>query len=165
LARPRPLGSTPSAMGSDEHQITCSAPLVGCRPSTQLTAGASLRPHTTVPGRASPRPHHPCVTTIPACLNPLQLALLTVSAPDNDMCHDAHVLPYTAYLRIYQPVDAFSPHERRRWEEYAASHDRPRRINALAAEHSESLGRLLTFPPRAAPSEESENAYLRRVNE
>lgn len=105
------------------------------------------------------------MTRIPGPWNALQQAFLTVSATGNDMCHDAHVLPYTAYLRIYQPVDAFSPHERRRWEEYAASHDRPRRINALAAEHSESLGRLLTFPPRAAPSEESENAYLRRVNE
>ena len=88
-----------------------------------------------------------------------------MSATDNDMCHDANVLPYTAYLRIYQPVDAFSPRDRRRWEEYAASRDRPRRINALSAEHAESLGRLLASPPRAAPSEESENAYLRRVNE
>lgn len=88
-----------------------------------------------------------------------------MSAIGNDMCHDANVLPYTAYLRIYQPVDAFSPRDRRRWEEYAVSRDRPRRINALAAEHAESLGRLLTSPPRAAPSEESGNAYLRRVNE
>ncbi|WP_017572185.1 hypothetical protein [Nocardiopsis halotolerans] len=81
------------------------------------------------------------------------------------MCHDAFVLPYTAYLRVYQPIDAFSPCDRGYWEEYAASSDRPRRINALAAEHSESLNRLVTTPPRVAPAEESRNAYLRRVNE
>ncbi|WP_236567946.1 MULTISPECIES: hypothetical protein [unclassified Nocardiopsis] len=75
------------------------------------------------------------------------------------------MLPYTAYLRVYQPIHAFSPRDRGYWEEYATSRDRPRRINALAAEHAESLGRLVATPPRAAPVEESRNAYLRRVNE
>ncbi len=88
-----------------------------------------------------------------------------VSATDNDMCHDAIVLPYTAYLRVYQPINAFSPYDRGYWEEYAASPDRPRRINALAAEHAESLSRLAATPPVVAPAEESRNAYLRRVNE
>lgn len=81
------------------------------------------------------------------------------------MCHDAFVLPYTAYLRVYQPINAFSPCDRGYWEEYAASSDRPRRINALAAEHAESLGRLASTPPVVAPAQESRNAYLRRVNE
>jgi hypothetical protein len=88
-----------------------------------------------------------------------------VSATRNDMCHDAFVLPYTAYLRVYQPIHSFSPCDRSYWEEYAASPDRPRRINALAAEHAESLRRLVTTPPVVAPAEESRNAYLRRVNE
>ncbi|GHC96031.1 hypothetical protein GCM10007079_48130 [Nocardiopsis terrae] len=75
------------------------------------------------------------------------------------------MLPYTAYLRVYQPVTAFSPRDRRYWEGYAESADRPRRVNALAAEHTESLGRLITTPPVVAPVEESGHAYLRRVNE
>ncbi|MFD3687772.1 hypothetical protein ACFWTE_23510 [Nocardiopsis sp. NPDC058631] len=75
------------------------------------------------------------------------------------------MLPYTAYLRVYQPIDAFPPRDRRYWEVYASSPGRPRRINALAAEHEESLNRLLTTPPSAAPEEESRDAYLRRVDE
>ncbi|WP_187347180.1 hypothetical protein [Nocardiopsis sp. CNR-923] len=75
------------------------------------------------------------------------------------------MLPYTAYLRVYQPIDAFAPRDRLHWEEYAGSTDRPRRMNALAAEHAESLGRLLATPPVVAPTEESRDAYLRRVDE
>lgn len=88
-----------------------------------------------------------------------------VSATGSDVCHDSFVLPYTAYLRVYQPIEAFLSPDRRHWEEYAASSDRPRRINALAAEHAESLNRMATTPPVVAPAEESRNAYLRRVNE
>ncbi|MFE9243181.1 hypothetical protein [Nocardiopsis sp. NPDC006938] len=75
------------------------------------------------------------------------------------------MLPYTAYLRVYQPITAFSPRDRRHWEGYAESADRPKRVNALAAEHAESLGRTIATPPVVAPSEESGDAYLRRVNE
>lgn len=82
-----------------------------------------------------------------------------------DLCHDSTVLPYTAYLRVYQPLDAFPHRDRKYWEEYSASPHRPRRINALATEHAESLNRIITSPPRIAPVEESRNAYLRRVNE
>jgi hypothetical protein len=81
------------------------------------------------------------------------------------MCHDAIVLPYTAYLRVYQPLDAFPVSDRRYWEEYSTSPDRPRRINALAAEHAESLHRLIVTPPVVAPDRESGDAYLRRVDE
>lgn len=73
------------------------------------------------------------------------------------------VLPYTAYLRVYQPIESFAPDERRRWEVYARSADRPRRAQALAAEQAEILGRLVVTPPVLAPREESRNAYLRRV--
>ncbi|MBR8744142.1 hypothetical protein [Nocardiopsis sp. MG754419] len=75
------------------------------------------------------------------------------------------MLPYTAYLRVYQPITAFSPRDRRYWEGYASSKDRPKRINALAAEQAESLGRTITTPPVVAPTEESRDAYLRRVDE
>lgn len=75
------------------------------------------------------------------------------------------MLPYTAYLRVYQPITAFSPRDRRYWKGYAESEDRPKRVNALAAEHAQSLGRAITTPPVIAPAEESGDAYLRRVNE
>ncbi|GAA0975451.1 hypothetical protein GCM10009551_008960 [Nocardiopsis tropica] len=88
-----------------------------------------------------------------------------VSATRNDMCHDSIVLPYTAYLRVYQPIESFPPRDRRYWEAYATSPGRPRRVNALAAEHTESLNRLITTPPVVAPEEESRDAYLRRVDE
>ncbi|MEE2045656.1 hypothetical protein Q7689_20140, partial [Nocardiopsis tropica] len=81
------------------------------------------------------------------------------------MCHDSIVLPYTAYLRVYQPIESFPPRDRRYWEAYATSPGRPRRVNALAAEHTESLNRLITTPPVVAPEEESRDAYLRRVDE
>ncbi|MDT0328188.1 hypothetical protein [Nocardiopsis lambiniae] len=74
------------------------------------------------------------------------------------------MLPYTAYLRVYQPIESFGPSERDHWEGYAASPDRPRRAQALAAEQAESLGRLTVTPPVVAPTVESANAYLRRVD-
>ncbi|MFW6638642.1 hypothetical protein ACOALZ_01220 [Nocardiopsis algeriensis] len=87
-----------------------------------------------------------------------------MSATQRDLCHHSCVLPYTAYLRIYQPIGSFPWEERLHWERYADSSDRPRRINALAAEHAESLERLVAAPPVVAPAEESRNAYLRRVD-
>ncbi|MFC3518807.1 hypothetical protein ACFPZ0_09615 [Streptomonospora nanhaiensis] len=73
-------------------------------------------------------------------------------------------LPYTAYLRIYQPVSSFSPQERAYWRAYAVSARRPRRSGAVAAEHAESLRRLVASPPVPAPECESGDAYVRRVN-
>lgn len=96
---------------------------------------------------------------------PPRLVFLTVSARRNDLCHDSIVLPYTAYLRVYQPTTAFSSRDRRYWERYAESADRPKRVNALSAEHADSLNRAITTPPVIAPAEESGDAYLRRVNE
>ncbi|WP_199725555.1 hypothetical protein [Nocardiopsis sp. Huas11] len=75
------------------------------------------------------------------------------------------MLPYTAYLRVYQPIDAFPVRDRRYWEKYSMSSERPRRINALSAEHTASLRRLIATPPVVAPAEESGDAYLRRVDE
>jgi hypothetical protein len=75
------------------------------------------------------------------------------------------VLPYAAYLRVYEPLTAFAESERKVWADYADSRDRPRRANALHAEHAESLRRLLGMPPEPVPSQESPNAYLRRVED
>lgn len=76
-------------------------------------------------------------------------------------CHHAFVLPYAAYLRVYEPLSAFPDADARRWADYAASADRPRRASALAAEHSDSARRVLANPPVVAPEAESGDAYVR----
>lgn len=73
------------------------------------------------------------------------------------------MLPYTAYLRVYHPITAFSSEDQAYWRAYADSPDRPRRVNAVAAEHRESLRRLVATPPVPAPRYESRNAYVRRA--
>ncbi|SNT44168.1 hypothetical protein [Streptosporangium subroseum] len=75
------------------------------------------------------------------------------------------MLPYAAYLRVYEPLAAFTPSERLSWAAYAEATDRPRRASALHAEHGEAVRRLLGVPPTPAPAQESPNAYLRRVEE
>ncbi len=79
--------------------------------------------------------------------------------------HDSGVLPYAAYLRVYEPLTAFAPQDQARWARYAESRDRPRRAGALEVEHGEAVRRLLSVPPLPAPERESPNAYLRRVEE
>jgi hypothetical protein len=76
-------------------------------------------------------------------------------------CHDANVRPYAAYLRVYEPLSAFSDAEGRYWAEYAASLQRPRRAAALEAEQADALSRLIATPPIAAPRRESGHAYVR----
>ena len=71
------------------------------------------------------------------------------------------MLPYAAYLRVYDPLSAFPEADGRRWAEYAASAGRPRRAGALAAEQAESLARAIASPPRPAPEQESGHAYVR----
>lgn len=67
----------------------------------------------------------------------------------------------STYLRVYEPLTAFQEEESRRWAAYAASPDRPRRAQALAAEQADALRRLLALPPVAAPERESGDAYVR----
>ena len=71
------------------------------------------------------------------------------------------MLPYAAYLRVYEPLSAFPEADERRWAEYAASPGRPRRAGALAAEQAESLCRAIAFPSLPAPKRESDHAYVR----
>jgi hypothetical protein len=72
------------------------------------------------------------------------------------------VLPYTAYLRVYEPVTAFPEPARTLWTAYADSRRRPRHIHAPAAEHLEAERRLASSPPVVAPEHESRDAYVRR---
>jgi hypothetical protein len=78
-------------------------------------------------------------------------------------CHDASVLPYAAYLRVYEPLSAFPGPDAQRWAAYVAAPDRPRRAGALAAEHAGALRRLIAVPPVLVPERESGHAYVRWV--
>ncbi|GAB3662886.1 hypothetical protein GCM10027589_26180 [Actinocorallia lasiicapitis] len=80
-----------------------------------------------------------------------------------------HVLPYTAYLRVYEPLEAFPEPERAWWRAYVRSKARPRRAQALQAEQHESLRALIVETDDTAPEgleslHESQNAYLRRFS-
>jgi len=76
-------------------------------------------------------------------------------------CQYSCVLPYAAYLRVYEPLSAFPEAEGQRWADYAASPGRPRRAGALAAEQAESLLRAIAVPSLPAPERESDHAYVR----
>ena len=79
-------------------------------------------------------------------------------------CHDAFVLPYAAYLRVYEPLSAFCGADARHWATYAVSADRPRRAGALAAEHTDALRRLISARQVMVPAWESGDAYVRWVD-
>ena len=71
------------------------------------------------------------------------------------------MLPYAAYLRVYEPLPAFSDADRQCWAAYAGSPGRPRRSCALEAEQAYALRRIIALPPIIAPEEECEHAYVR----
>jgi hypothetical protein len=74
------------------------------------------------------------------------------------------VLPYTAYLRVYEPLSAFPEAEARRWSGYAASAQRPRRVAALVAERTDAVRRAAARTPVALPARESADAYVRWID-
>jgi hypothetical protein len=71
------------------------------------------------------------------------------------------MLPCAAFLRVYEPLSAFGPAERARWEAYAAAENRPRRAQALQAERIDALRRIIALPPIVVPAQESPHAYVR----
>src|SRR5689334_2815856 len=73
-------------------------------------------------------------------------------------------MTYAAYLRVYEPVSAFHEPDRSRWAAYAASATRPRRRDALAAEHVEAMRRVVSAPYVVLPERESGHAYVRRAD-
>jgi hypothetical protein len=75
------------------------------------------------------------------------------------------VLPYSAYLRVYEPLNAFPEPEKSIWSAYAVSDKRPRRAGALDVEHARALRRLIAVPPIVAPLRESRDAYVRRAED
>jgi len=92
------------------------------------------------------------------------ISLCTVRHPETKTCHDSIVLPYAAYLRVYEPLTAFTEPDRSRWASYAASAERPRRVGAIEAEHEQAVRRLIAVPPIVAPACESDDAYVRRAD-
>lgn len=74
------------------------------------------------------------------------------------------MLPYAAYLRVYEPLAAYAEPERSAWAAYADSGERPRRVGALDVEHTRALWRMIAVPPIVAPAQESRDAYVRRID-
>jgi hypothetical protein len=73
------------------------------------------------------------------------------------------VTPYAAYLRVYEPLDAFVGAERSRWAAYA-SDEGLEPVAGAALEHRAAMEGLLAVPAMAVPAHESEHAFLLRVD-
>lgn len=71
----------------------------------------------------------------------------------------APTVPYTAYLRVYEPLAAFPEPERSHWARYAAREDRPGAQDELRR----SLTALLSVPPVLVPERESADAFVAEV--
>ncbi|MCS0601565.1 hypothetical protein NX794_10070 [Streptomyces sp. LP11] len=70
------------------------------------------------------------------------------------------VVPYAAYLRVYEPLGAFPEPERAHWTRYAARPDRP----SYQDELRRSLADLLPTPPVVVPVHESRDAFVLEVD-
>ncbi|MGJ5754806.1 hypothetical protein FB563_2998 [Streptomyces puniciscabiei] len=70
------------------------------------------------------------------------------------------VVPYAAYLRVYEPLGAFAEPERSHWARYARRSDRP----SYQDELRRSLADLLPTPPVAVPVHESSDAFVLEVD-
>ena len=67
---------------------------------------------------------------------------------------------YTSYLRAYEPLAAFPPPERRRWEGYVASGAVPDRVRGVRAEQRAAVVAAIGVPP----DNEVEHAYVHRID-
>ncbi|MEU9990707.1 hypothetical protein AB0E10_28695 [Streptomyces sp. NPDC048045] len=70
------------------------------------------------------------------------------------------VVPYAAYLRVYEPLAAFPEPERTHWARYARRPDRP----SYQDELHRSLADLLPTPPIPVPVHESSDAFVLDVD-
>ncbi|MFD9097999.1 hypothetical protein [Streptomyces collinus] len=66
------------------------------------------------------------------------------------------VVPYAAYLRVYEPLAAFAEPERTHWARYARRPERPTYQDELRR----SLADLLPTPPIPVPVHESGDAFV-----
>jgi len=69
-------------------------------------------------------------------------------------------VPYTAYLRVYEPLAAFPEAERAHWVEYAKRDDLPTAQDELRR----SIAGLLPMPPVVVPVQESADAFVAEVD-
>ncbi|MGW0878961.1 hypothetical protein [Streptomyces sp. NPDC002671] len=70
------------------------------------------------------------------------------------------IVPYAAYLRVYEPLAAFPEPERTHWARYARRADRP----SYQDELRRSLADLLPTPPIAVPVHESGDAFVLEID-
>jgi hypothetical protein len=70
------------------------------------------------------------------------------------------VVPYAAYLRVYEPLAAFPEPERSHWYRYAAREHTPTAQDELRR----SLADLLPVPPVPVPVHESSDAFVAIVD-
>ncbi|ANS66288.1 hypothetical protein SLINC_4064 [Streptomyces lincolnensis] len=70
------------------------------------------------------------------------------------------IVPYTTYLRVYEPLAAFPEPERGHWARYARRSDRP----SYQDELRRSLADLLPTPPIPVPVHESADAFVLDVD-
>ncbi|MER7931648.1 hypothetical protein AB0N99_20370 [Streptomyces sp. NPDC093272] len=70
------------------------------------------------------------------------------------------IVPYAAYLRVYEPLAAFPEPERGHWTRYARRAERP----SYQDELRRSLADLLPTPPVPVPVQESAEAFVLEVD-
>lgn len=70
------------------------------------------------------------------------------------------VVPYNAYLRVYEPLAAFPEPERSHWSGYVAAEDAP----TAQDEVRQALADLLPVPPVLVPVHESRDAFVTVVD-
>jgi hypothetical protein len=68
--------------------------------------------------------------------------------------------PYATWLRVYEPLAAFSEPERSHWAAYVTDPSRPDRTQLLAAEQEAALRRAIAVPARVGPDEELRGAFV-----
>ncbi|MER6463620.1 hypothetical protein ACWC4D_14030 [Streptomyces sp. NPDC001288] len=70
------------------------------------------------------------------------------------------IVPYAAYLRVYEPLAAFPESERGHWTRYARRAERP----SYQDELRRALADLLPTPPVPVPVQESAEAFVLEVD-
>jgi hypothetical protein len=75
------------------------------------------------------------------------------------------VVPYVAYLRVYEPLGAFDDSEAARWESYARAAQPSDTVTTVLDEQRQSLAALLHPTGLAAPSAFDECAYVLRTGD
>ncbi|WP_345037820.1 hypothetical protein [Streptomyces sannanensis] len=74
------------------------------------------------------------------------------------------IVPYTSYLRVYEPLAAFPEPERGHWARYAELHARSGRAPTAQDELRRALADLLPTPPVVVPVHESADAFVAELD-